>query len=202
MEGQEVGASGHLIQVSHLDVQVPDALLDHEGVVGKDSHSERGCTLGDQPPDAAQADNAEGLVAQLDALPAGTVPDPAHQVGVCLRYAPGLGKEQSHRVLRCRNRVGERCVDNHHATPGGRTHVDIVEADSCTTNNFKALGGLEHLGGHLRRRPDDERRRTLECSGQVGSVQAHLHVDVMTGTAQEVKAGLGDLLGYQHPCHV
>ena len=74
VEGDEVGGGGQLVEVDQLDVELAGPLGGHERVVGDDPHAERAGPLRDELADAAEADDAEGLVGQLDALPLRALP--------------------------------------------------------------------------------------------------------------------------------
>ena len=63
-----------LLEAEELDVDLPGPLRGDERVVGDDLHAEGGGPLGDELADAAEPDDAERLVGQLDALPPSTAP--------------------------------------------------------------------------------------------------------------------------------
>ena len=74
MERDEVGPSDQVVEVDELDVIWRARSVGHERVVGDEPHPEREGALGDELADAAEADDAERLVGQLDAVPLGRAP--------------------------------------------------------------------------------------------------------------------------------
>ena len=119
----------------------------HERVVGDDAHAERAGPLGHELADAAEADDAEHLVGQLDALPLRALPPARRRARVGLGDVAGLREQQRHRVLGGREDVRLRRVDDHHAPAGGRLDVDVVEPDAGPADDDEVGAGLEHLGG-------------------------------------------------------
>ena len=101
-------------------------------------------TLRDEHADAAEADDAERLAVQLDALPARAVPRARLEVGVGLRDVAGLREQQRDRVLGRRQHVRLRRVHHHHAAPGGGLDVDVVETDPGATDDHELAPGVEH----------------------------------------------------------
>ena len=63
------------------------------------------------------------------------------------------------------------------------------------------MAGVEHLGGDLRGRADDQRVRapTIDVEQLGGEVE--LDVDVVAGGAEAVEAAVGDLFGDQDARH-
>ena len=99
---------------------------------------------------------------------------PAVERGVGLRDVAGLGEQQRHRVLGRRDDVALRRVDHHHAAARGGVDVDVVEADAGPADHHQLVGGLEHLGGDLRGRADDQRVRADDAGEQVVGRQIEL----------------------------
>ena len=130
--------------------------------------------VGDELADAAEPDDAERLVGQLDALPLAALPAPGDERRVGLGHVAGLGQQQRHRVLGGRDDVALRRVDDHHAAGGGGVDVDVVEADAGPTDDEEVGAGGQHLVGDRGRRADDQgvgaddgrraaARRTARC---------------------------------------
>src|SRR5581483_7775 len=90
----EIGEVG-----DELDTELAGTLRRHVRVVRGEPHAERERTLRDEHTDAAEADDAERLAVQLDALPARAVPLPRLQVRVRLRDVARLREHQRDRVL-------------------------------------------------------------------------------------------------------
>ena len=74
VDRDEVGHRHQLVEVDQLDAHLAGPLGGHERVVGDEPHAEGQRPLGHQLADAAEPDDAERLVAQLDARPAATAP--------------------------------------------------------------------------------------------------------------------------------
>ena len=130
VDGEEVGLGDDLVERQQLDTDLAGPLGRHERVVGDEPHPEAACPVGDELADAPEADDAERLVGQLDALPPGPLPAPGDQRGVGLRHVARLGEQQRHRVLGGRDDVALRGVDDHHAPRRGGVDVDVVEPDA------------------------------------------------------------------------
>ena len=83
---------------------------------------------------------------------------------------------------------------------GGGLDVDVVEADAGPADDDQSSAPLEHLGGDLGGRADDQARahRGCRCSS---SVEVELHVDLVAGGAQAVEAAFGDLFGDKDASH-
>ena len=156
MDGEEVGLGDELVERQQLDVHLPRPLGGDERVVGDEAHAERRRPLGDELADAAEADDAERLVGQLDALPPAALPAAGLQRGVGLGDVAGLGQEQRHGVLGRRDDVGLRGVHHHDARGGGGVDVDVVEPDAGPADDDQLGAGLEHLGGDVGGRADDQ----------------------------------------------
>ena len=115
VDGEEVGLGDDLVERQQLDAELAGPLGRHERVVGDEAHAEAAGPVGDELADAAEADDAERLVGQLDALPPAALPAPGDERRVGLGHVAGLGQQQRHRVLGGRHDVALRRVDDHHA---------------------------------------------------------------------------------------
>ena len=98
--------------------------------------------LRDEDTDPTQADDAERLVVQLHAFPAGAVPLPGPEVAVGLRHVARLGEQQRDRVLRRRQHVRLRRVDDHDPAAGRGLDIDVVEADAGAPDHHELVGRL------------------------------------------------------------
>ena len=99
VDGEEVGLGHHLVEREQLGAELPGPLGADVRVEGEQAHPERGRPLRHQRPDPPQADDAQDLAVQLDALPAGSLPAPGDQRGVGLGHVAGLREQQRHGVL-------------------------------------------------------------------------------------------------------
>ena len=183
--------------------QLAGGRVGHVGVVGDDLHAEGGGPGGHEPADLAEADDAERLVGQLDALPLRALPAPVDQRGVGLGDVAGLGQQHGHGVLGGGEDVRLRRVDHHHARagwpPSTSTLSSPMPARPTTTRSAPAAStsavtwvaermmsacgagdGREQLGGGQARGARRPRGRRARSS---------------------IEAGLGDLLGDQDASH-
>ena len=145
VEGHEVGHLDQPLERQEVDAQVLGPLRRHERVVRHQLHAEAEGALRHQLADAAQADDAEGLAGQLDALPLRPLPAAGDQRGVGLGHVAGLGEQHGHGVLGGGEDVGLGGVDDHDATRGGGLDVDVVETDAGPAHHHQVCPGLDHL---------------------------------------------------------
>lgn len=172
VHGDEVGDLQQLVQRQHLDAHLGGARGLHVGVVGHDLHAEGRHPLGDQDADAAEADDAEGLLAELDARVLVPLPLAVLQGGVGLRDVAGGGDEQTAGELGGGDDVGGRGVHDHHAGLGGGGDVDVVETDTGARDDLQLLGGGDRLGVHLGGGADEDRVDVDDRGEQLGAVGA------------------------------
>ncbi|CAB4813981.1 unannotated protein [freshwater metagenome] len=198
---EEVGLGNQILERQHLDVHLLAALGRHEGIVGHEAHAERLGAMGNKLANAAEPDDAEGLVREFHTLPLRALPSPRLERSVCLGHVAGLGEQQRHRVLRGRHDVALRCVHHHHAALGCCGHVDVVETDTCPTHHDEVGGALQHLGSHLGGGPDDECVGTHERCGQRFRREVEPNVNGVTGGPKAVEAALGDFFGDKDTSH-
>ena len=150
MDGDEVGFGDELIEGQQLDTHLTSAIGRHEGVVCHEAHAECLGPVGDKLANAAEANNAQRLVGELDTLPTRALPTARLERCVSLRNVAGLREQQRHRVLGGRNDVRLRSVDHHDAATRSCFDIDIVEADASTTHHKQVGSNLEQLGSDLR----------------------------------------------------
>ena len=114
-----------------LDAELAVALGADERVEGDDAHAEALRALGDELADAAEAEDAERLVHELDAASTSSAPSgPAIERGVRLRDVAGEREQQRERVLGGGDDVGLRRVGDDDAALGRGGDVDVVDADA------------------------------------------------------------------------
>ena len=201
VEGDEVGGGGEGVEVDQLDVELAGPLGGDERVVGDDPHAEGAGPLGDQLADAAQADDAEGLVGQLDPDPLGALPAPVHQGGVGLGDVAGHRQQHGHGVLGGGEDVRLRGVDDHDAPRVAASTSTLsrpMPARPTTTRSVPASSTSAVTWV-------EERMMRAWAPGiasqQLLGVQPGLHVDVVAGGTQGVEPSVGDLLGDEHSGH-
>ena len=201
VDGDEVGLLHEALEAEELDAELAGPVGRDVRVVGHDPHPEPVGPLRHEPPDPPEADDAEDLVGQLDALPPRPLPAPGHEGGVGLGDVAGLGQQEGHRVLRRREHVRLRRVDHHHAPAGGRLDVDVVEADARPAHHHQLGRGVQDVGRDLRGRADDEGVRVLDRLEQLLRGEPEPDVHVVAGRPQAVQSVVGDLFGDEHPGH-
>ena len=196
----EVGAGEELLDgLDELDADLTGPLAAHERVVGDQVHPERRGPLGDQHSHPAQAEDAEGLAVQLDALPARPVPAPGLEVGVGLGHVAGLGEQQRERVLGRRDHVRLGGVHDHHAPAGGLGDVDVVETDAGPADHHE-LGARRPSTSAVTRvalRITSADAPATACS-QIGRVEADADVHLVPGVAQGFEPAVGDRFGHEN----
>ena len=172
VHGDEVGDLEQLVEGQQLHAHLRGARGLHVRVVGDDLHAEGRHALGDQDADAAEADDAEGLLGELDAGVLGALPLAVLQRGVGLRDVARGGDEQAAGELGGGDDVGRRGVDDHHAGLGGGGDVDVVQADAGAGDDLQLAGGGDGLGVDLGRGADQDRVDVGDGGQQLGAVRA------------------------------
>jgi hypothetical protein len=167
VQRDEVRPLHQLLEREQLDAHGPGPVGRDVGVERHELHAEGVGPLRHERADAAEADDAEDLAVELDALPLRPLPLPGLQRGVGLGHVAGLGQQERHRVLGRRQDVRLRRVDDHHAPAGGRLDVDVVQADAGPADHHEVGPGLQHVGRDRRRRADDQGVGTLDRDQQL-----------------------------------
>ncbi len=188
VDGDEVGDLQQLVQREHLDAHLcgPGGL--HVGVVGDDLHAEGGHALRDERADAAEADDAEGLLGQLDTRVLAALPLAVLQRGVGLRDVAGRGEEETAGQLGGGHDVRGGGVDDHHAGLGGGGDVHVVQADAGSCDDLELVRGRDRLGVDLGGRADQDRVDLGDGGEQLGAVRA-VAVPDLEVRAQRVDGG-------------
>ncbi|CAO0830338.1 hypothetical protein SMICM17S_02097 [Streptomyces microflavus] len=150
VHGDEVGDFEELVQAEELDAHLRGAGGLDVGVVRDDLHAEGRHALRDEDTDAAEADDAEDLLAELDPGVLGALPLAVLQGGVGLGDVARGGDQQTAGQLGGGHDVGGRGVDDHHAGLGGRGDVDVVQTDARAGHHAELLRGGDRLGVDLR----------------------------------------------------
>ncbi len=199
VQGDEVGAAEHLLDaLGALHPELAEALGGDELVEGDDVHVEALGALGDELADAAEADHAERLAVELGALVLGPVPAAGDQRVVRLGDVAKEGEGEGERVLGGGDRVRLGGVGDDDPAPGRGRDVDVVDAGAGTADHLQVGRQLDQLGGHLRRRADQDRVVAADLLAQLLLGHLEPEVDVEVGP-QQVDAGVGDLLLDQDP---
>ena len=153
----EVGLLDELLEGHQAHAHLGGTAGLHVGVVGDDPHPEGAQPLRDEHADAAEADDADGLLVELDAGVPAALPLAVLQRLAGRADVAGRREHEGDRELGRGDDVGGRGVDDHDAALRRGLDVDVVEPDAGAGHDREPLGGGERLGVHLRRRPDEER---------------------------------------------
>src|SRR5439155_744164 len=121
------------------------ARLGGERVMSDDAHLEAGRAARDLRADAADADQAQCLAAQLAADELRARPLAGADAAVRVGDAPEQGERERERVLGRRDDVPERRVHDVYAARGRRGNVDVVDADAGAARRGDRLTGLDRL---------------------------------------------------------
>ena len=154
VDRDEVALLEQLVEREQLHAELLGARARDVGVVGDDAHVERLQARGDERADAAEADDADGLLEQLGAGVRAALPLPAGERRVRGRDVAGEAQDVADGQLGGRDDVGGRRVDDHDAGGRRRLDVDVVEPDAGAGDD------LEHAA-----RPRSPRRRSSSPSG-------------------------------------
>ncbi len=188
VHGDEVRDLEQLVEREELDAHLRGPRGLDVGVVGDDLHAEGGHPLRDQHADAAEADDAEGLLAELDTRVLGPLPLAVLQGGVGLRDVAGRGDQQTAGELGRGDDVGRRRVDDHHAGLGGGGDVDVVQSDAGAGDDAQLPGRGDGLGVHLGGGADEDRVDIGDGGDQLRAVGA-VAVPDLEVRAQRVDGG-------------
>ncbi len=167
------------------------------GVVRDQVRAERGEPLSDELPDLAEADDADGLVEDLDAGELRPLPLTRLQRGVRDRSAAGDREQQRDRLLGGADDVRLRRVDHHDAGVGRGLHVDVVETDAGARDDLQVRCRGDGLGVDLRGAADDDGVGRGERGQQRCAVGAVDLTDLEVA-AQQVDARWGEFFGDQN----
>ena len=158
-----------------------------------DGHLEPAGAVRDGEPDLAEPDEAERLATHLDALERRPLPFAAAHGGVRGRDSPGEAQQQRERMLGGRDRVAGRGIDDRDAGASGRVEVDVVDADTRTTDDDEPRPGLDERRVDPDLAADEQRVVVGDRRPQLVRRQACSDVDVVT-SLQDVDALVGDAL--------
>ena len=156
VQRDELRAGEHAFERRALHTELAEAVCADERVVRNHLHLEAERAPGDLPADPSKTEHAKRLVGELDAAPLRALPAAVDQRGMRLRDVPRQRHQEPDRVLRGRDDVRLRRVRDDDAATRGRVHVDVVDAHAGAADHLQARPGVDHVRGHLRRRPDDQ----------------------------------------------
>ena len=199
VDGDEVGDGVEIVRGrGALDAELAESLLRHVEVEADHAHTEAACALGHELADPAEPEDPERLLVQLHAAEARALPGAAGERGVRLRHVAREGQQQRHRVLGGGDDVRLRRVHHHDPALGRGLDVHVVDPHARAADRAQARGLLDQAGVELGRGADEDRVELSDPCIElaVGPVEAQL--DIEPGVAQELDAGLPDLLLYEY----
>ena len=205
MHGDEVGLAHELVEghEAHADLRCPSRL--HIGVVGDEGHAEGRESLGDEHADAAEADDADGLLGELHAVVLRALPLTVLEGEVRRHDVACGGEQQGDGELGRAHDVGGRCIDDHDARLGGRLHVDVVEAHAGAGDDLELLARSDRLGIHLGGRADEDRIGVGQCRQERRAIRAVAVPDLevraksLDGRGRQLLGDEDDGLGHGAP---
>ena len=156
VEGEEVRGGKDVVGIGRMVcAELAEALGSDERVVADDAHAEPERSPHDLSADPAEAQDAQGLVGQLDSAPLRPLPPPRLQRRMRLRDVARQRDEQTDRVLHSRDygRVGS-VRDHGHRVAAFTSTLSIPTGPA---DHLRTLGFLDQLRGQLRRRADHDR---------------------------------------------
>src|SRR5207237_7127554 len=130
-----------------LGAATPQLVVGHVLVVAEQAHADRARELRDAPSNVADADDAEGLAAELGVAGPRRAPVARARRLVHGERALHTGQHQHQRVLGDGLRVGARGVDDRDAEARRRGNVDRVEPNPVPADHLeRPAGGHQALG--------------------------------------------------------
>ena len=197
VDRHEVGLLEQLVEADQADAHLRGAAGLDVGVVGDDVHPERGQSLRDEHADAAEADDADGLLVELDAGVLRALPLAVLQRGVGRRDVARGSQHQGDGELGSRDDVGGRGVHDHDAALGGGLHVDVVEPDSGPGDDLEPLGRGQRLGVDLGGGAHEDGVDVGDGRQQLGAVGPVAGADLEVGP-ECLDGGRAQLFGDQY----
>ncbi len=137
---------------------------------------------------------------QLDPLETATLPLSAAQRRVGPGDVADQRQEQRERMLRRRDHVAARRVEDHDAATRGEVEVDVVHAHTGPPQHLQLLAGFDDLGRHLGATADDESIVRLDDRAQLlrADPAPRIH-NQPGGPPQDLDPLRGDVIRQQHP---
>ena len=156
-----------------------------------------GGAFGDDAADVAQADHADGLIAELDADELVALPLAIFERGHRLRDMPGERHHQRDGVLAGGDVVATRGVHDHDAAFGGGIGVDVFIADTGAPDDFQILRRFDQLRGNFRAAPNHPAVVVAANSLKLFGLEADLDVDIEPlGIFEYIEALWSERIGY------
>ena len=112
-----------------------------------------------------------------------------------LRHVAGQREQQRHRVLGRGDRRWTAARWRRRRRAGGGVDVDVVDAHPGPRDRPQPVGLGEQVGVDLGGRADQDAVEVGDAPLELGAVPAGAELDVEAGRAQQLDAGVADLLG-------
>ncbi len=194
MDGQEIRAREYVIERRNFDLEIARLVRRDERIVPDDLHAERARPRCHGAPDAAQADDAEGLSLQLDADEFFSFPVPFFQTLIRLRHAARQSHQQGDCVLRGSNRVAVGRIHHHDATPGSGRDVNVVHAYAGASDHAKLLRRIHQFSSDFSLAAHDQCVAIDDRRAQSIRRQADSLCQRKAGAAQRLQAAVANVV--------
>ena len=149
MDGDEIGFGQDLFQCAGLDAHAGDIFRRDERIEADHAHHQSGGAFGDDAADVAEADDADGLVAELDADKFIALPLAALERGRRLGNMARHGHHQRNGMLAGGNVVAAGGVHDDDTALGSGVGVDVFIAHAGAANDLQIGCRFDQLGGDL-----------------------------------------------------
>ena len=151
-----VGRAQERIQIDRFDAELLKAIFGNVRVVADGLHFHGLHALGDARANAAEADDADDLVFELDACKPFPVPFAGHQGIVSLGDVAGHSHDHGAGVFRRSYRIGRRRIDDDNPSFCRRLDVDAVDADAGPADDLQFRGRIDDLLRHVSHRAGNQ----------------------------------------------
>ncbi len=145
MHGNEIRLGKNLIERARLHAHARDILGGDERIETDDFHPQSGSAFGDDPADVAEADDADGFVAKLDADELIALPLAGFERRDGLGDMARQRHHQGNRMFSGSNVVAAGRVHDHDAPFGRRVGVDVLVADAGAADHLEILRRVDQL---------------------------------------------------------
>src|SRR5436309_1428107 len=198
VHGDEVRLRVQLLAAGRLlDPELAVALGADERVERQHAHLKALRSVRHQLTDAAEAEDPERLLVQLNAREARALPAPARQRRVRLRDVARERQQQGHGVLGRGHDVGLRRVGDDDPTLGRGVDIDVVHAHTGSSDDAQRVRTLDQLAGQLGGRADHDPLELADPLSELLLVPVEPQLDLEV-IAQELHAGPADVLPDEH----
>ena len=195
MQADKVAAPEQFVQVQQPDTLVADLFFAHIRVTGQHGHAERQTALGDDAPDTAKADEADGFAVKLGACLPFAVKQPVtlFQAVVGRYQLAAEGQHERQRVFAGSDGVGAGRVGDDDAAIGGGVDINAAQPSPDPPDDLEPGGMIEQGGVDMNIFTGDDRLCPGDALTQGGQAGRNLiHRDTM-GLFQDLQAVVGQI---------